>query len=325
MKAAILHNYGPPEVIGIEEVPMPKPKRNEILVKIHASTITMGDSELRRFDLAWWVWLPLRLYMGLFKPRKKASILGQEMSGEVVEVGENVENYRIGDRVAGPSDQGFGCHAEYRVFSGSSVLVKLPDSISYEQATTLPAGGINAIYFIDKLDIQQGQTLLINGAGGSIGSFALQLAKHKGAEVTAVDSGEKLEMLRGLGADHVVDYTEESYWKSDAKYDLVFDVWSKKRFRRAVRALKKRGKVLYANPMMSILWLKLFHSLMGTKKITTGIAPYRKEDLQHLTELMRDGKLVTFIDKSFPLDEIVEAHRYVDTGAKKGHIVIHIP
>ena len=225
MKAIIWTKYGPPNVLQLKEIKKPVPKDNEVLIRICAATVTAGDCEARSFKFPILFWLPLRILFGLIKPRIK--ILGQELSGEIESVGKKVELFRKGDNIFAPTDINFGAYAEYRCLSSTLPMAIKPTNMSYEEAATIPTGGLNALHFIRKGNIQSGDKVLINGAAGSIGICAIQIAKTMNAEVTGVDSTEKLAMLRSIGADHVIDYTQEDFTKNDQTYDVIIDIAGK--------------------------------------------------------------------------------------------------
>lgn len=322
MKAAITTRYGPPEVLEIRDVAKPVPKDNRILIRIRAATVTQGDCEMRRFDMPFFLWLPLRFIMGLRKPG--INILGQEVAGEVEAVGKDVTHLREGDAVFGPTDIRLGGYAEYIALPAKVAARFDPEKISFNEAATIPTGGLNALHFVRKARIREGEDVLINGAGGSIGTYAVQLIKARGARVTAVDSTPKLEMLRSIGADDVADYTKEDVTKRDRKYDVILDVWGKRVPPRFIRALKPHGRYITANPSLSGLIYGLWISLTSAKKLKTGLATYTLKDLEHLRDLMMTGKLRAVIDRTYTLDQIVEAHRYVETGQKAGNVVIEV-
>jgi NADPH:quinone reductase-like Zn-dependent oxidoreductase len=269
----------------------------------------------------------MRIWVGLRKPRG-TTIPGTELAGDIESVGKNVKLFKEGDQVFGSAGMGFGANAEYiclpekpKEMEGGVVLK--PANMTYEEAATVPFGGRDALHFLRKGNLQTGQKILINGAGGSIGTFAIQLAKYFGTEVTAVDSTPKLDMLRSIGADHVIDYTKEDFTKNGEIYDVIFDVIGKISFSRSDKSLKENGYYLLANPGSQVvqgLWTRMTSSkkvIMETASGTTG-------DLIFLRELIEAGKLKTVIDRTYPLEQIVEAHRYVETGGKKGNVVITV-
>jgi len=327
MKAIIWTKYGPPDVLQLKEVEKPVPRDNEVLIRIYATTVTAGDCELRSLKFPIYLSLPMRLWRGFLKPREN-SILGTELAGEIEAVGKDVKRFKAGDQVFGSAGLNFGANAEYICLPEQpgemegGVTIK-PANMTYEEAATVPFGGRDALHFLRKANIQSGQKVLINGAGGSIGTFAVQLAKHYGAEVTAVDSTAKLDMLRSLGADQVVDYTQEDFTERGEIYDVIFDVVGKISFARSDRSLKRDGTYLLANPgaqMLPALWTRM----TGSKKVIMETASGTIKHLILLRELVEAGKIRTVIDRRYPLEQIAEAHRYVETGHKKGNVVITV-
>lgn len=327
MKAIIWTRYGPPEVLRLQEVEKPIPKDDEILIRIHATTVTAGDCEIRGLKLPLLISLPMRIWLGLFKP-KAGTIPGTEIAGEVEAVGKAVTQFKPGDKVFGAAGMSFGANAEYICLSANpgemeGGVAHIPANMDYEEAATVPFGGRDALHFIRLGNLQPGQKILINGAGGSIGTFAVQLAKLAGAEVTAIDSGPKLDMLRQLGADHVIDYTQEDFTQNSVAYDVIFDVIGTIRFSRTNPSLKVNGVYLLANPASQIL-SGLWTRLTTNRKVVMQTASGTIEDLIYLREQIVAGKLRTVIDRRFPLEEIVEAHRYVEGGGKLGNVVISV-
>jgi 2-desacetyl-2-hydroxyethyl bacteriochlorophyllide A dehydrogenase len=324
MKAIVWTEYGPPDVLQLKEVEKPAPKEDEVLIRIYATTVTAGECEARSLKFPIWLWLPMRLYMGLRKPTR-IKILGQELAGEIESVGKDVKLFRKGDQVFGPTTGfGMGANAEYKCLSEEGVLAIKPANMTYEEAAAVPTGGREALHFLRKGNIQSGQTVLINGAGGSIGTFAVQLAKYFGAEVIGVDSTGKLDMLRSIGADVVIDYTQEDFTKSGQTYDVIFDVVGKSSFSRSIRSLKQNGRYLLANPGLSQMVRGKWTSMTSSKKVIFGAASQKTEDLIFLKELIEAGKLKAVIDRRYPLEQIAEAHRYVEKGHKKGNVVITV-
>jgi NADPH:quinone reductase-like Zn-dependent oxidoreductase len=322
MKAMIWTKYGPPEVLQLQEVEKPVPKDNEVLIKIHATTVFAGDTELRSLKIPIYFWIYGRIMFGLRRPKIK--ILGQELAGEIEAVGKDVTRFKIGDQVFGATGMGLGTYAEYVCFPEEGVLTLKPSNMNFEEAAAVPVGGLNALHFLRKGNIQPGQKVLINGAGGSIGTFAVQLAKHFGAEVTVVDNTRKLDMLRSIGADQVIDYTQEDFTQSGQTYDVIFDVVGKASFSGCIRSLNENGVYLQAVVALSRIVRGRWTSWRSNKKVIGGLASYRTEELIFLKELIETGKIKTIIDRRYPLEQMVEAHRYVETGDKTGHVIITV-
>jgi NADPH:quinone reductase-like Zn-dependent oxidoreductase len=323
MRAIIWTKYGPPEVLQLKEVAKPTPKDREVLIKIHATTVLTADCELRSLKIPLALMLPIRIYLGFTKPR--VSILGQELAGEVEAVGKEVTRFRMGDQVFAWTGFRLGAYAEYTCLPEGGFISSKPSNISYEEAASLAVGGLEASHFMRRANIQPGQKVLINGAGGSIGTYAIQIARHYGAEVTGVDSTEKLAMLRSIGVDHVVDYTQEDFSRSGESYDVIFDVIGRSSFTRSVRSLRPDGRYLLGNPGISQQIQARWTSMPGGRKVITwGERSARefKEDINFLKELIEAGKIKTVIDRRYPLEQIAEAHSYVDQGHKKGNVVI---
>lgn len=327
MKAVIWTKYGSPDGLQVQEVEKPTPKDAEALIKIHASAVSRADTEFRRLKLPFPFSLPLRLYIGFFKP-SRVKILGTEFAGEIVETGKNVTQYKVGDQVYGYTGLGFGTYAEYRCVSEkptslAGVMSKRPTNITYEEAAVVPFGGLEALHSFDRVNIKSGDKVLIVGAGGSIGTYSVQLAKHYGAEVTGVDRGGKLEMLRSIGADHVVDYTREDYTKNGRKYDVIMDTIGGSPFWGSVNSLNENGTYLNANPKMSYTLGRSWVG-KGNKKLLAWEAGYTTKNLLRLKELIEAGIIKPIIDRSYSLEHIAQAHEYVDSEEKKGNVVIVI-
>ncbi len=328
MKAIVWTKYGPPDVLELREVEKPTPKDNEVLIRIHATTVTAGDCELRSLKFPIYLSLPMRLWRGFLKPREN-SILGTELSGEIEAVGKDVKRLKEGDQVFGSAGLDFGTNAEYICLPeepgemDGGVAIK-PANMTYDEAATVPFGGRDALHFLRKGNIQSGQKILINGAGGSIGTFAIQLAKYFGAEVTGVDSTEKLDMLRSIGADQVIDYTQDDFTKSGEVYDVIFDVVGTVSFSRSERSITQNGTYLLANPLGSQMLRGPLTRMTSSKKVIMQTASPSAQDLIFLRELIEAGKIKTVIDRRYPLEQIAEAHRYVEKGGKKGNVVITV-
>lgn len=323
MKAIIWTNYGPPDVLQLQEVERPVPKDNEVLIRIRAATVIAGDCEMRGLKFSPFLGLAIRTYAGFQKP-KRITILGQELAGEIEAVGKDVSKFKAGDQIFATTGLRMGAYAEYTCLPERGALAIKPTNMSYEEAAAVPVGGLEALHFLRKGNIHKGQTVLINGAGGSIGTIGVQLAKHFGAEVTAVDSSEKLEMLRSIGADHVIDYTQEDFTQSGQTYDIIFDVVGKSPFSRSLRSLTPNGRYLIGNPSLAKKMRGRWVSKRNGKQVFADAADHKAEDLIFLKDLIEAGALKSIIDRCYPLAEIAEAHRYVETGRKAGNVVISV-
>jgi NADPH:quinone reductase-like Zn-dependent oxidoreductase len=322
MKAIVWTKYGPPEGLHLEEVAKPTPKDNEVLIRIHATTVTTGDCEVRSLKFPLVLALPIRIWFGVLKPRN--AILGQELAGDVEAVGKDVKRFKAGDPVFGSPGLSFGAYAEYICLPEKATLAIKPTNITYEEAAGLPVGGLEALYFLRQGNIQRGQKVLINGAGGSIGTLAVQLAKHYGAEVTGVDSTGKLDMLRSIGADHVIDYTQADFTKSGETYDVIYDVVGKSSFSGCIQSLTPSGRYLLGNAGLSQIIQGRWTSATSSKKVIMGTANQNTDDLIAIKELVEAGKIKSVIDRRYPLAQMVDAHRYVESGQKKGNVVITV-
>jgi NADPH:quinone reductase-like Zn-dependent oxidoreductase len=323
MKAVVWTKYGPPEVLVLKEVPKPVPKDNEVLIKVHAATVTAGDCEIRRFEIPIEYWLFARIMFGLRKP-KRVNIPGSELAGEIESLGRDVTRFSEGDQVFGSPEMSLGAYAEYKCLPEDGCITKKPAKITYEEAACIPTGGFNALHYLRQGNIRDGQRVLIIGAGGSIGTLGVQLAKSYGAYVIAVDSTKKLDILRKIGADEVIDYTQQDYTRSGETYDVIFDIVGKGTFSQSKGLLKNNGIYLMGNPRIGEKFRGRWTSMTSSKKVISKIAYYKVEDLIYLKELIEAGKIKTIIDRRFPLEQIVEAHKYVETGQKKGNVVISV-
>ncbi len=322
MRAIACRKYGPPEVLELFDAPKPIPKDDEILIRIVAANIFPGDCELRRFDVHPSLWIIVRLMIGITRPRNP--ILGQEMSGEVEAVGKEVSNYKVGDEVFGSTRMLQGAYAEYICIPAKYGFAKRPSNVSHLSAATLAVGGTNALHFIRKANLIHGEKILIFGAAGSIGTYAIQLAKIAGAEVTAVDSGKKLGLLKTLGADKQIDYQEEDFTKNGIRYDVILDVVGKSPYGASLRSLTVGGRYVLANVGLSVMLRGLWTSLVSDKSVLYQLASMSTEHLQELRDLIADGKIEAAIDRTYTLEEVVEAHRYIESGNKAGHVVLKV-
>ncbi len=322
MKAVVQTRYGPPEVLQLREVEKPVPRDNQVLIKIHATSVSTGDVVDRSGHVSPWAWLPTRLVLGFRKPRR--SIPGADLAGEIESIGKDVKRFRKGDRVFGSTGWGSGAYAQYKCVPENGPLALMPANVSYEEAAVVSFGAVTALFFVKKAGIQAGQRILINGASGGVGQFAIQLAKYYGAEVTGVCSAAKVELVRSLGADSVIDYREEDFTQSGQTYDAVFDATGKSSFSRCKGSLKKGGSFLTTAPSPAAMLQMLWTSMFGSYKVISGIPNPRPEDMDFLKERMDAGEVRSIIDRRYPLEQIAEAHRYAETGQQQGYIAITV-
>ena len=320
MKAIVYERYGPPEVLELKEVAKPTPKDNEVLIKTHATTVTSGDWRVRSLNVPAGFGLIMRLVFGISKP--KQPILGSELAGVIESVGKDVRKFKVGDQVFAFSDASMGCHAEYKCMPQDGAVVLKPPSLSYDEAAALSFGGTTALDFLRRGKLQSSEKVLVNGASGGVGTAAVQLAKHFGADVTGVCSTANMELVRSLGASHVIDYTKEDFTQNGETYDVIVDTVGTAPFSRSKDSLKAGGRLLMVlaglPDMLQIPWV----SMTSSKKVIAGPAAGRAEDLRFLAGLAQAGEFKPVIDRRYPFEQIAEAHRYVDTGRKKGNVII---
>ena len=325
MKAIVHTQYGPPDLLQLKEVDTPAPKGNEVLIAIHASTVSTGDCNVRNFTFVTKSMLPIaKLMFGIRKPWK-ARVLGTELAGEVERVGKDVTRFKTGDRVVASTGAAGGGHAQYACVPETGAVAIKPDSLSWEQAVAIPFGANAALYFLRDLGkIRAGQHLLIVGASGAIGSAGVQLAKHFGATVTGVCSGANVELVKALGADSVIDYTREDFTERGNTFDLIFDVVGGTTFNRCQNSLKPNGVFLENIMELSDIGRVFWTSFTGGKKIKGGVAIGNMANISLITALAEAGTLRPVLDRSYPLERIAEAFRYVEQGHKKGNVVITV-
>jgi NADPH:quinone reductase-like Zn-dependent oxidoreductase len=317
MKAIVYFKYGAPEVLQLNDVEKPTPKENEILIKIKATAVNSGDVRLRKADP-----FAVRFFFGLTKPKK--NILGGVLSGEIEAIGSAVKRYKVGDSVFGATGMGFGAYAEYKCLPESAVLALKPNNITHEEAAVIPFGGMTALHFIKKANIQSGQRILINGASGAVGTAAIQLAKYYGAYVTGVCSTANINLVKSLGADEAIDYTKEDFTKNGKTYDVIFDTVDKISFSDSLKSLNKKGILILGASGIAGMLQGLWTSITSSKKVITGIISQKTEDMIFLKTLIEKGKMKPVIDRTYSITQMAEAHAYVEKGHKKGNVAITV-
>ena len=322
MKAIVYTKYGSPDVLQLKEIEKPVPKENEILIKVKATTVTVADIRSRSFTVPPAFWLPARITLGFKRPKKE--ILGMELAGEVEAVGTEVKRFKEGDQVFAASLVGFGAYAEYKCLPEDGPVSLKPNNITFEEAAAIPIGARTALFFLRKANIQSGQRVLVYGASGSVGSYAVQIAKLFGANVTGVCSTSNLEMVKSLGADKVIDYTVEDFSSTGETYDVIFEAVNKSSFSACMKSLRKSGTYINITEVLPSIRMLRTKLTSSKKLLLSKNAPETPEALNYLRELVENGKLKVVIDRSYAFEEIVEAHRYVEKGHKKGNVVIAI-
>lgn len=321
MKAAVYRRYGPPDVVQVEDLPTPVPGDREVLIRVHASTVSSGDWRVRSLKVPRGFGLLARPVFGLFEPRRP--VLGTELSGVIEAVGSAVQRFKVGDEVFAFPGFDLGGHAEYRTMPEDGRVVHRPEGLRHEEAAALSFGGTTALHFLRDLGkVQPGEEVLIVGASGAVGSAAVQIARHFGAKVTGVTSTANVELVQALGADRVIDYTTTDFLSGARRYDAVFDTVGSTTIAAARDTLKPTGRLLLCAADLPQMLEAGWVSLRGGRKVLTGNTPERVEDLRWLAELAAAGRYRPLIDRSFPLERIAEAHAYVETGRKRGSVVI---
>lgn len=321
MKAITFSEYGPPEVLRLAEVPQPVPGPNEVLIKVHAAEATKSDCEMRRSSFAVkWFWLPLRIMMGITKPKKK--VLGGYFAGEIESVGKDVTKFRAGDKVFGSAGLHMGAYGEYLCLQDSCTIATMPSNMNFEEAAAVPLGGLNALHFLRKADIQRGEKVLINGSGGSIGTWAVQIAIAMGAEVTVVDSAIKEEMLCNIGAVHFIDYAKEDFARSGKTYDLILSMVAHTSFPACIAALNPGGRYMMVNPRLLDMLRSAWPFKPDGKQAMFAFAGEKEEELLTLKKMIEEGKAKAVVDRIYPMEQAIEAHRRVEAEHRLGAVVI---
>jgi len=321
MKAVVYQKYGSPDVLQFKEVEKPTPLKDEILIKVIAAETTKSDCELRSFKFAVkWFWLPLRIALGIKRPKRQ--ILGGYFAGEVESVGKDVSRFVEGDQVFGSTRLRMGAYGEFLCLPASYTIAPKPSNMTFEEAAAVPLGGLNALHFLRKANIRSGEKVLVNGAGGSIGTFGVQIAKAMGAEVTAVDSTIKEEMLRRIGADHFFDYTKASFAKNGDTYDVIFDMVARSSYSECIKALNPGGRYLMANPRVSDMLRSVLTSRFTDKTVIVAFAGEKQEELLALKDMIEESKIKPIVDKIYPMEQAAEAHRRVETEQRLGIVVL---
>jgi NADPH:quinone reductase-like Zn-dependent oxidoreductase len=322
MKAIVYEKYGSPDVLHLKEVDKPTPANDEVLIKIYATTVTSGDCRVRSLNVPAGFGLIMRLVFGIVRP--KQPILGTELAGVIEAVGRHVTTFQVGDEVFAFSDMKMGCYAQYKCMPETGAVVRKPANLRFEEAAALSFGGTTAIDFLRRGNLQRGESLLVNGASGGVGTAAIQLGAHFGATVTGVCSTANVELVKSLGAAHVIDYTKEDFTQNGQTYDVIIDTVGNAPFSRSKASLKESGRLLVVLAglldMLQAPWI----SMTGRKKVVAGPVTVRVEDLQFLADRAAAGEFKPVIDRSYPLAETADAHRYVDSGRKRGNVIITV-
>lgn len=320
MRAAVYDRYGPPDVVELREVPKPTPKDNEVLIKTHATTVTTGDWRARSLAMPAGMAFLGRLVFGISKPRRP--ILGTELAGEIEVVGTGATKFKAGDQVFAFSGLGMGCHAEYKCMPDDGLVALKPENLTYDEAAAISFGGTTALGFLRGAKLQSGERVLINGASGGVGTAAVQLAKHFGASVTGVCSGANADLVRSIGADRVIDYAKEDFTRNGETYDVIVDTAGTAPYSRSKGSLTRSGRLLLVLGGLADMLQAPWVSMTSSRKVIAGPAAERVEDLRFLADLARAGEFRPVIGRRYSFEEIAEAHRYVDTGHKRGNVVV---
>lgn len=320
MKAVVYERYGPPDVLEIKEVAIPVPKGNEVLIKVKATTVTSGDRRLRSMDVPAGFRLISRVAFGLMRPRRK--ILGMELAGRIEAIGKDVNRFKPDDAVFALCGAEMAAHAQYKCMRADQAIAAKPSNLTWDQAAAIPFGGTAALYFLKKASLKRGEKVLVNGASGSVGIAAVQLARHFGTEVTGVCSTANVALVKSLGVERIIDYTREDFTKTDDTYDVIVDTAGTAGFSRSRGSLKEGGRLLLIVGGLPDMLQIPRAAMTGSRRIIAGAASGSGEDLHFLAGLAEAGEFKPVIDRQYPLEQIVDAHRYVDTGRKKGNVVI---
>ncbi|MEX1057195.1 MAG: NAD(P)-dependent alcohol dehydrogenase [Natronospirillum sp.] len=323
MKAITYSRYGSPDVLQLKEVETPEPKDDEVRIRVQAAEVTKSDCEMRSFRYSVkWFWLPLRIALGIRRPRRP--ILGGYFAGEIESMGKEVTQFSVGDQVFGASSLRFGAHGEYLALPARYTIVAKPKNMSFAEAAAVPLGGLNALHFMRRAKIQAGETVLINGAGGSFGAHAVQLAKAMGAQVTAVDSAIKKDFLFRIGADYFIDYAQEDCFANGRKYDVVFNMVPGSSYSAGLKALNPQGRFLSGNPRLSVMFRSVLTSWFTDKTATIAFAAESKEELLTLKQMIEEGHIRSIVDRVYTMDQAAEAHYRVETEERIGAVVIAV-
>ena len=321
MQAIVYRQYGSPDVLELREVRKPVPKDNEVLIRVKAAEATKADCEMRSFEYSvMWFWLPLRIASGVRRPRRP--VLGMYFSGEIESLGRSVTGFSVGDQVFGAAGLRLGAYAEYVALPASYTIVPKPANMSFAEAAAVPLGGLNALHFMRRARVQPGEKVLINGAGGSIGAYAVQIAKSMGAEVTAVDSTYKQDIPKLFGADHFIDYTKEDFMASGRKYDVIFDMVPGSSYSGCVNALNPYGRYVLGNPRLSDMLRSVFTTRFTNKAAMFAFARETRGELAALKQMIEKGEIGSIVDRTLPLADVAEAHRLVEAEQRVGAIVL---